>query len=119
MHTGDLAKSDKGGNIFLKGRLKRIVKILGERVSLDEVETYLHKEFGELEIACFDIENNLCIAHTGNVLYNETIKEFLSTKMKIHKQMISTYNVDFIPRFANGKTNYPKLRESIRTEQDN
>ncbi len=38
MHTGDIGRFDHSGNLFITGRLSRICKVFGKRVSLDDIE---------------------------------------------------------------------------------
>lgn len=45
VYTGDLAYMDEDGYIFLKGRKANFINILGNRTSLDEMETLLQKNF--------------------------------------------------------------------------
>ena len=40
LNTGDLAYKDKDGFYFIEGRIKRIIKIYGLRVNLDEIQQY-------------------------------------------------------------------------------
>ena len=113
LHTGDLAYITSNGEVFLKGRLKRIVKILGERISLDDVENYLKERFSEIEIVCVDKEDTICVFHDGGRIFDNEIKECISSGMKIYKAMIKAIAVESIPRLANGKINYQKLGKMI------
>ena len=52
LHTGDLGKLDKEGNLFYLGRLKDSVRVKGENISAWEIETNLnnHNEISESAI---------------------------------------------------------------------
>lgn len=45
LRTGDLARSDADGFFFIEGRLKRIAKLFGSRINLEEVERELESRF--------------------------------------------------------------------------
>lgn len=46
LFTGDLAERDEDGYYHIKGRIKRIIKLFGVRLNLDEVEVLLKNELG-------------------------------------------------------------------------
>ncbi|MDF2605819.1 MAG: AMP-dependent synthetase [Bacillales bacterium] len=43
LHTGDMAYFDQDGYYFISGRIKRMIKVYGNRISLDEVEGFLNE----------------------------------------------------------------------------
>lgn len=43
LHTGDIVSIDQDGYIFVKERLKEIIKYKGFQVSLDSVPSNLHR----------------------------------------------------------------------------
>ena len=45
--TGDLAYRDDDGFYYIVGRKKRFIKLLGNRISLDETEELLNQAFPE------------------------------------------------------------------------
>jgi hypothetical protein len=58
LRTGDLARIDDAGFFYLTGRLKRFVKLPGNRVNLDEVERELAEAFG-IPVACVSEDGQL------------------------------------------------------------
>ena len=52
LHTGDLGKIDKNGNVFYIGRIKDFVRVKGENISSWEIETNLnmHRNISESAI---------------------------------------------------------------------
>ena len=52
LHTGDLGKIDRKGNVFYIGRIKDFVRVKGENISSWEIETNLnmHKDISESAI---------------------------------------------------------------------
>ena len=57
LFTGDIAKRDKDGFYYIVGRKKRIVKIFGNRVNLDDIEMLL--KINVTECACTGIDDLL------------------------------------------------------------
>lgn len=112
LHTGDLAYIDEEGYIFLKGRISRYIKILGRRISLDEVEGLLYEKFKEIEFACCGEEDLLIIYYNGFDLTQE-LKDFCRERLGIHKKTISIRNIECIPRNKSGKIIYSDLHNGL------
>jgi acyl-CoA synthetase (AMP-forming)/AMP-acid ligase II len=51
LQTGDIGYQDEEGDFFITGRVKRIVKIFGERVSLDQLEHLVLKQVMQTKVA--------------------------------------------------------------------
>lgn len=111
LRTGDIAYIDEDGDIFLKGRIKRFVKILGSRISLDEMEKILDKHFEGIEFACVGQDNQIKICYSGQNDLNTKILEFCVGKFKIKKSMLICRNIMVLPRGNSGKILYKKLEE--------
>lgn len=105
--TGDLGFYDEAGFFFLTGRVKRIAKILGMRVNLDEVEAFLAKYFPAAvveragKISCF-------VEKADSAEINQ-IQNILRDKLILSGDSINIQVVEKLPRTANGKLDYPKL----------
>ena len=106
LHTGDIAYFDKDGFYFLVGRLKRFIKIFGNRVSLDEVEELLKGL--DVETACVG-EDNLIIVFILKQENIDLVREFLTKKLGIHFSVINIRIIEEIPKSTSGKTLYSKL----------
>lgn len=110
LHTGDVVCTDDTGCIYLKGRMTRYVKILGKRVSLDDIENYLKNKSPDIEFACVGVEETLFIFHTSpdNKLNKEIIR-LLDYNMKIPGKFIVCLYLKKIPRNNSGKILYAEL----------
>lgn len=112
LHTGDIAYIDKDGYIYLQGRLKRFVKILEKRVSLDDIESYMNNNYAGVEFACTGEDDNIFIFHTE--MQADLEKEIVVTldrKMKIPKKFITFVFLEKIPIYDTGKIIYSRLEE--------
>ncbi len=106
LHTGDIAFFDQDGFYFIVGRFKRFIKIFGNRVNLDELESLL-LNFG-VKSACIGEDNALVIyiIESKNLIL---VKEFLSKKLGIHFSVFDIRIIKEIPKNSSGKTLYSKL----------
>ena len=113
LYTGDMASIDKHGNIFLKGRKKRIIKLLGERISLDEVELYLKNRFPLCDFACVEAEDQLFVIYDKESISISDIIKDLNRELRIHRNMVNTVFISQIPRLSNGKTDYEGITGKV------
>ncbi|WP_026526300.1 AMP-binding protein [Butyrivibrio sp. VCD2006] len=109
LYTGDLAYIEPDGAIYIRGRLKRIVKIVGKRISLDDIENMLNKEFASNAFACVGETDALNVYMTGENR-EEEIKSYIFEKIGIYKNMITVKSIEAIPRTESGKVAYSKLQ---------
>ncbi|RLQ91351.1 AMP-binding protein [Planomicrobium sp. Y74] len=105
LHTGDLACFDQDGYFFITGRIKRIIKVAGSRISLDEVEGLLN-EHGH-DCVCTGTDDHLYIytLQEDRVQIKKIIKEKLNLKGFVIKR------IEEIPRNHFGKILYSELPE--------
>lgn len=109
LHTGDCVSIDEDGDIFIKGRKARFIKILGARVSLDEVEAVLSEHFPITKFACVGEDNNIRIYCLRKGLDKE-IRNFCSEELSIPKKMVECQTIKEIPYTSNGKIQYVELQ---------
>ncbi|AYC30288.1 AMP-binding protein [Paenisporosarcina cavernae] len=103
LHTGDLAYFDSDGYYFISGRKKRIIKLYGNRVSLDELELFL-SEHGYTCI-CGGKDDHLNI-YTLQDDVNQ-MKKIMKEKLNLKGYKI--VKIDTIPRNHFGKILYSEL----------
>lgn len=109
LRTGDMAYVDADGDIFLKGRKSRFVKLFGERVSLDELEKALSLHFHDTEFACSGRDNEIDIYYVGSV-EKEEITDFCRSEFSIPGKLAECHRIKEIPHASNGKVDYAMLR---------
>jgi len=106
LSTGDLAYYDTDGYYFITGRLKRFIKLFGNRINLDELEQLL-KTIG-VENACTGNDNKLII-YILKEGQTETVKTYISKHLGIHFSGFSIRLIESIPKNPSGKTLYSNL----------
>ena len=103
LNTGDLAYKDKDGFYFIEGRIKRIIKIYGLRVNLDEIQQYLKEN--KFNCTCIGSDKYLNI-YTENKYNTKIISKLVSKEFGIKEKLIIFYPISEIPRDINGKIIY-------------
>ena len=110
LHTGDLAKIDEDGFVYIVGRQKRFIKIFGNRVNLDDIENFLSKN--QFIAAAAGSDDNLKI-FIEEAKYNNpdmsNLKKLVSRFIKVHPSSIKINLVGKLPRNKSGKIQYREL----------
>lgn len=110
IYTGDKAWVDEDGCIYLRGRLTRYVKVLGKRVSLDDIEEYFRNKFSNGEFACIGADNDIVVFFTGiEENLDREIPILLDRYMRIPRKFVSSMYLDELPRGNTGKIIYTIL----------
>lgn len=112
LHTGDLATKDEDGFYFITGRMKRFVKVFGNRVNLDELERFLKQKTDETNFACIGVKDKSVVVFTDKDVDFNNIKKTISDKLKIHSSVLKHKIIDEFPLTSNGKVNYKALEKS-------
>ncbi|MNR09921.1 Long-chain-fatty-acid--CoA ligase [compost metagenome] len=114
LYTGDLAEKDEFGYYHIKGRIKRIIKLFGVRLNLDEVEILLKNELGGQTFICISVQDKyLGVIHQDEALSRETITQVIKEQLGLHASSIKNYYFDQVPLTVNGKVDYPAINRGI------
>lgn len=114
LRTGDLADIDEKGKIYLRGRIRRFIKMAGIRVNLDDIENLVRKNIEGIECACCGSDDHMHVYVTQPNLSN-TIKKLISGQIPVSGIMLSVRYIPEILHNSNGKIDYQKME----TEYEN
>ncbi len=106
--TGDLAIQDEDGYFFLRGRLKRFVKVFGNRISLDDIEQKLEAELG-ISVAVTGEDDRISIYLDGND-QSAAARSILNTLYHLHASAWHIHVLQALPFTASGKKDYARLQ---------
>jgi acyl-CoA synthetase (AMP-forming)/AMP-acid ligase II len=118
LDTGDIGYLDHDQRLYITGRSKRIAKVFGTRISLDDVDRFIFSNFphckDKASIAIGDIIAivNSC---TNDLCKSDLIKKALVDHLRINHRGISVKRVENIPYLKNGKIDYSSLTQLIGT----
>jgi acyl-CoA synthetase (AMP-forming)/AMP-acid ligase II len=109
LRTGDLATVDGEGFFKLTGRLKRVAKLFGRRISLEDLEHELEARY-PIEAAVTDRDGRLRVyaAARGHVDM-AGIGHHLAQQLNVPLKSIQVEAVAAIPLTASGKKDYKAL----------
>ena len=108
--TGDMAQFDEDGYYYIVGRKKRFLKVYGNRVNLDEIDTMVKMEFNNLECASGGVDDHVYIFVTEKGK-EEEILDFLAGKTKLNKVAFQVVQLQEIPMNDAGKVQYKELEK--------
>lgn len=110
LHTGDIARFDTDGYYYITGRMKRFVKVWGNRCNLDATEQLVKKI--TTNCACVGVDDLISIFVTENGL-EKAIINLLVEKTGFNPRAFQIKVIPEIPKFESGKLNYPALQNLI------
>jgi len=122
LNTGDIARIDDDGFVFIVDRAKDMVLRGGENVYCSEVETAIYHHDAVAEAAVFGIPDErlgeevaaVLVLRPGHDLSETDLQQFLSASLAKHKIPAKVWFRDEpIPRNANGKFLKRELRKEL------
>jgi acyl-CoA synthetase (AMP-forming)/AMP-acid ligase II len=106
LKTGDIACYNKEGLYYIVGRQSRFLKLFGQRVNLDEVESYLRRQ-GK-SVICGGTDQQLIVLITDKNELKQ-IKDLIISFYKLSANIVTVIQEDEIPLLSSGKPDYAKL----------
>ena len=109
LHTGDLARFDADGNLFVEDRLKELIKVKGLQVAPAELEAVLREHPGVADAAVIPVDDDragqrpkaVVVAAEG--VGAAEIVAFVAARVAPHKRVTEVAFVDAIPVSPSGK----------------
>lgn len=118
LYTGDLARVDEEGYIYLVGREKEIIKVGGFRVSPKEVEDVISQIKGVMDCTVTMVEDEILgealkayVVLDGNSTTDKEIKSYCSQRLQTYKvpkiiEFINNIPVNAVGKKITGKIYY-------------
>ncbi len=121
-HTGDIARIDEDGFVFIVDRAKDMVLRGGENVYCSEVEAAIHQHPGVAEVAVFGVPDErlgeivgaAVVPAAGVTIGEDELRDFLADRLARFKVPERLWFLDEpLPRNANGKFVKRQLRDAL------
>ena len=110
LHTGDVARFDSDGFFYITGRMKRFVKVWGNRCNLDATEQLVKSI--TTSCACVGVDDKITIFVTQEG-FDEKIKSYLVEKTGLNVRAFDVKVIDAIPTLPSGKLDYQTMQTLI------
>ena len=110
LHTGDVARFDSDGYFYITGRMKRFVKVWGNRCNLDATEQLVKTI--TTSCACVGVDDKITVVVTQDGL-EDKIKNYLVDKTGLNIRAFDVKVVDAIPTLPSGKLDYQTMQKMI------
>lgn len=106
LNTGDRGYLDEDGFLYITGREKRIGKVYGTRINLDEVEEQIRVDGFSCAVTNMDDELHFFFEKNPSHSYDPVL---LAGRFQLHSSVIKIHVIDSLPLLGNGKINYAQL----------
>lgn len=109
LRTGDLGYLD-GDLLFLTGRTKRIVKVFGKRISLDDVESWLATR---VDAVAVQGDDSIVVVAIGSDDAPVAVRSELAEYLGVHPTGVKLARIDALPLLSSGKVDLQAVKEMV------
>lgn len=115
LDTGDEGHLDEDGCLYLSGRTKRICKLSGIRISLDEVESLAAGLVSDsADVAAYSPGDDvLVLVIEGDQDSPDELRRAVANRLKVPPRLVTVRVGEVLPRLASGKTDYRTLQTEV------
>ncbi|WP_407271755.1 acyl-CoA synthetase [Radiobacillus sp. PE A8.2] len=121
LHTGDLAKKDSDGYVYIVGRKKDMILSGGENVYPLEIENWLESHEAIDEIAVIGVSDDkwgekviaFVTTHQPEIVTDQALTNYCKQKLAAYKIPKQFHIVDELPKTHVGKINKSMLKSQI------
>lgn len=110
LKTGDVAYRDEDGFYYITGRLKRFVKIWGNRYNLDAIEQRIKSITSDC--ACVGNDKRVVVCIEDSLYINE-ISHLMQRQLQLDKTCFLVQVISSIPKSDSGKIQYADLEKIV------
>lgn len=111
LHTGDVARIDEDGHMYIVDRVKELIKYKGFQVPPAELEALIvtHPAVADVavigipEVEAGELPKAFVVVREGATLTEDELKEFVAGHVASYKQIRLVEFTDEIPKSASGK----------------
>ena len=90
--------------IFLTGRIKRIVKLRGIRINLEDIERDIERIY-HTPVACIDYKESLRV-FVEKECDNDSVLDWIANQYKVSRRLLFIRQIGELPRNSVGKLDY-------------
>lgn len=123
LHTGDVAKTDEDGYLYIVDRIKDIIISMGENVYPREIEELVYKYPDIIDAAVIGVPDKVrgqagvCYYVASQHIEVKVLKQYLRNNLAIYKVPREFCQIAEMPRTDTGKISKVKLQELHKSMQ--